>query len=90
MLFFVMAPAPLAQLTPVGWDGSLHPLGRLPQAESRTRTKYKVQSQDTGPLAASAAGSETVQKVRIFYLFVIFVIKYQLRILTIHSTQRII
>lgn len=68
-LFFVVAPSWLAQLTPIGWDGSLHPLGRRPQAESRARTRYKAESWDIGSLTASAAASEAVEKDYFIFLW---------------------
>lgn len=76
-LFFVMAPSQLAQLTPIGWDGPLHPLGRAPQAGSRAWTEHEAESWDMGSLTTSATGSEGVEKVSMFYLFVILVTEYQ-------------
>lgn len=62
-LFFVGAPSQLAQLTPKGWDGPLHPLGRGPQAEEGGVDKAQGWVLGLGSLTASAAGSQALEKV---------------------------
>lgn len=65
-------PFSVGPANPYGWDGSLHPRGRVPQAEQSMDTV-----QGMGSRTAWAAGSEAVEKARVFYLFVILFVKYQ-------------